>query len=667
MKNLFFFFFFFFTGTPLFAQQKHALVVAVADYPVVDGRTKNWNDLSSDQDVELLRKMLNDQGFPEENTTYLLDSEATVENLDNAFESLKKRVIQGDIIYFHYSGHGQQISDVNGKKYRRKNVLAKDEADGFDETLVLYNAPMRYYKGYEFEHHYADDQLNVHITDLRKSIGSDGQIVVVIDACHSGSATRGEDEPTVRGTDEPCAPKNYSGEEETDDSEGFGTDFSFGEDPSLGKLVAFFGCKAEQVNREYRPDLKSNKRYGSLTYFLIKGMENLTSNNATYANLFSEIRRNMVLSFKNAQQPEIEGDDLNQLIFSGEFKEQEQFYLLEPVIYATKAKLLAGQLQGMMPGDSIALFDNTVNRMEEGTLVVRGVVESSTPLKSKVTLNKSLPGGKDNGALYRVFKTHDASLDIEVRVKLDVSGGIKNKLKKALQKIPNVHIESKDYEYLIKEEKNDKGEDGLIIYLGSDSDLPLRGMRPRPLDADWLVDSMVTYIQQAARVNALRRVSSYFYDIDFNVIIEGYHSKNEISNEELLSMNKSDTIVMFIENVGENPFYVSMINISANNKIVVVSTSNLAIPVGAKKKVNRGMVLSDLGIDHYKFIASSSFIDLSPFGKLGSDLSGGTRGGDGNFFSDFINANVSGTRGSKMEETEITIKSIEFDVKENKD
>ena len=31
------------------------------------------------------------------------------------------------------------------------------------------------------------------------------------------------------------------------------------------------------------------------------------------------------------------------------------------------------------------------------------------------------------------------------------------------------------------------------------------------------------------------------------------------------------------------------------------------------------------------------------------------------------NENVSGTRGSTMEETEITIKSIEFDVKENKD
>ena len=274
-----------------------------------------------------------------------------------------------------------------------------------------------------------------------------------------GSATRGEDEPTVRGTDEPCAPEKYSGEEETDDSEGFGTDFSFGEDESLGKLVAFFGCKAEQVNREFRPNLEMNKRYGSLTYFLIQGMKNLKSN-ATYANLFSEIRKNMVIEFKNAQHPEIEGDDLNQLIFSGEFKAQEQFFELKPSIYARKATLKAGKLQGIMPGDSIALFENTVNRIEEGTPIMKGVIEKSTPLESTILLNNALPNGKDVGALYRVFKVHDASLDIEVRVKLDVSGGVRNKLKNAIKDMPNVYLENKDYQYLVQEVNHPDGGKG---------------------------------------------------------------------------------------------------------------------------------------------------------------------------------------------------------------
>ena len=424
--------------------------------------------------------------------------------------------------------------------------------------------------------------------------------------------------------------------------------------------MAFFGCKAEQVNREFRPNLEMNKRYGSLTYFLIQGMKNLKSN-ATYANLFSEIRKNMVIEFKNAQHPEIEGDDLNQLIFSGEFKAQEQFFELKPSIYARKATLKAGKLQGIMSGDSIALFENTVNRIEEGTPIMKGVIEKSTPLESTILLNNALPNGKDVGALYRVFKVHDASLDIELRVKLDVSGGVRNKLKNAIKDMPNVYLENKDYQYLVQEVNHPDGGKGVSIYLGSDSQKPLRNMTPFSVDNPFLVDSVIQLITEASRVNALRRINSSSFDIDFEIVITDFN-KNELSIENMLKMNENDTVRIFIKNVGEKPFYVSMINIAANNKIEVVSESSSAfIPVGVKKHL-KGMVLSDLGIDHYKFIASTSFIDLKPFGNLGSDLSEGTRGSSDNFFADFINDNVEGTRGSAIEDVEITIKAIEFDV-----
>ena len=199
------------------------------------------------------------------------------------------------------------------------------------------------------------------------------------------------------------------------------------------------------------------------------------------------------------------------------------------------------------------------------------------------------------------------------------------------------------------------------IYLGSDSQKPLRNMTPFSVDNPFLVDSVVQLITEASRVNALRRINSSSFDIDFEIVITDFN-KNELSIENMLKMNENDTVLIFIKNVGEKPFYVSMINIAANNKIEVVSESSSAfIPVGVKKHL-KGMVLSDLGIDHYKFIASTSFIDLKPFGNLGSDLSKGTRGSSDNFFADFINDNVAGTRGSTIEDVEITIKAIEFDV-----
>lgn len=648
------------------AQQKHALVVAIGDYPVLESG-KSWKDLSSLNDVVLLKEMLSEQGFPEGNTNYLLDQDATVENLDNAFETLISNLKKDDIVYFHYSGHGQQIADVNGKELQRSNNLIKDETDGRDEALVLYNAPYRHYRGYEYEHHYADDQLNEHITAIRQAIGKNGQIVVVIDACHSGSATRGDDEPTVRGTDEPCVPDDWQANtSEDDNAEGFGTDFTFGDDPEIGKLVAFFGCKAEQVNREYRPNPSSEERYGSLTYFFIRAMKNLTANSATYENLFSEIRRNVVMEFNNAQQPVIEGDDLNQLLFSGDFIVQEPYYLLEPDIYATEATLQAGQLQGIMKGDSIALFNNTIRKIEGETPTVKGVVTSAGPLSSVIRLEHSLPEGKDNGAQYRVFKTWSGSLGIDVRVKLDVSGSLKGELKKALEAMPYVHLENKDYQYLVKEQEMDNGEKGVVIILGSDSDKTLRGMAPKPKSASWITDTIVTLIKEAALVNALRRVSAQYYDIEFKVSVSDYKTKQILTNEELLNLKSTDAITLFVENTGELPFYLSLINVASNNKISVASDQARAYFQPGQKKGIASFELSDIGIDQYIFVASTDFIDLKPFEGLGSDLSKSTRGSiGGNFFTDYINDNVAGTRGAQIDEAEITIRSIEFDVKEN--
>ena len=52
-----------------------------------------------------------------------------------------------------------------------------------------------------------------------------------------------------------------------------------------GKLVAFFGCKSEQVNNEYKPE-NSNIRYGSLTYFFTKSVLELKENTSVEINVY---------------------------------------------------------------------------------------------------------------------------------------------------------------------------------------------------------------------------------------------------------------------------------------------------------------------------------------------------------------------------------------------
>ncbi|MFN5653140.1 MAG: caspase family protein, partial [Flavobacteriia bacterium] len=182
------------------AQNKHALVVAIGDYPTYKDPTLNWSDLSSLNDVELLKELFIRQSFKKENVTYLINDKAYTENLQKAFDSITQTLSKGDVFYFHFSGHGQQVADLKPSDFPRIKYLKRDELDGMDETLVLYHAPLKNYGGYNFEGHFYDDQMNHYLTKIQEKLGPSGQVIVVIDACHSGTATRGAEEIVVRGS-----------------------------------------------------------------------------------------------------------------------------------------------------------------------------------------------------------------------------------------------------------------------------------------------------------------------------------------------------------------------------------------------------------------------------------------------------------------------------------
>ncbi|MBK8643901.1 MAG: caspase family protein [Saprospiraceae bacterium] len=123
---------------------KKALIVAIGTYPA----SSNITSLHSLNDIPLIQSALSKLGFEEKNILILEDGQATKENIVKALESqLYNNLKQGDICYFHFSGHGQQVQDFNG-----------DESDGYDEALVPYDALMEYQPGkYQGEKHLTDD------------------------------------------------------------------------------------------------------------------------------------------------------------------------------------------------------------------------------------------------------------------------------------------------------------------------------------------------------------------------------------------------------------------------------------------------------------------------------------------------------------------------------
>ena len=205
--------------------QKLALIVAIGTYDSVTG----WKSISSLNDINYMKPALLGQGFTEDNIEILRNEQATKSGIVDAIDRLISKAKPGDIVVFHFSGHGQQIYDDE----------RKDEADGYDEALVPYNANMRYGGGYTGQNHLRDDELGDKLKLLRKNIGKEGSLLVLLDACHSGTATRGQEIAITRGGAEKCEPKGYN--KTISSSRGSGSEGVFDDKELLSNMVVISG------------------------------------------------------------------------------------------------------------------------------------------------------------------------------------------------------------------------------------------------------------------------------------------------------------------------------------------------------------------------------------------------------------------------------------------
>ncbi len=145
---------------------KRALLIGINKYRAVTGLQGAVND------VETMREILTKRwGFLPANITMLTDEGATRENMLAAIRHIVAVSEPQDTIYIHYSGHGSQVEDLNG-----------DEEDGLDETLVPQDGRTNGVRDI------VDDELDDIFSNLRTH-----NVIVMLDSCHSGTATRSFD------------------------------------------------------------------------------------------------------------------------------------------------------------------------------------------------------------------------------------------------------------------------------------------------------------------------------------------------------------------------------------------------------------------------------------------------------------------------------------------
>ena len=174
-------------------QTKRALLIGISEYNSTqsDVSDNDWANIHGANDVDLLAATLKQQRFQ---ITRITNRAANADRIRREIKRFALSCKSDDIVYIHFSCHGQPVEDMNG-----------DEEDGWDEALIPVDAKKVYQKGvYTGEKHIIDDELNGYFRTIRKNVGHNGFVYVVLDACHAGSSYRGdeeEDSAIIRGTD----------------------------------------------------------------------------------------------------------------------------------------------------------------------------------------------------------------------------------------------------------------------------------------------------------------------------------------------------------------------------------------------------------------------------------------------------------------------------------
>ena len=140
-------------------------------------------------DIQDSANTLKGLGFPASKQKILINEQATTNGILKGLDWLVEGAVEGDVLIFHYSGHGSQVADLNN-----------EEHDGYDEIICPYDI------SWNNDRYITDDMLYDFLTKrVPKGVRTD----VILDSCFSGTATRslGRDVITMNAGDWPPDPK----------------------------------------------------------------------------------------------------------------------------------------------------------------------------------------------------------------------------------------------------------------------------------------------------------------------------------------------------------------------------------------------------------------------------------------------------------------------------
>lgn len=423
-----------FVSQQVIAQEpkKLALIVAISKYKP----GTEWNDLASANDIPLIREALIKQGFKPENIVVIEDKLATKDGILNGIQKyLIDKSIAGDICVFHFSGHGEQIYDNNN-----------DEDDGYDEALVPYDAPQEYTPG--VEKHLRDDDFGLKLQDLRLKLGENGELIVLVDACHSGSSTRGNN-AKMRGTDKKYQPANYKPvtAKTTKINEAM---FGLGDrKQGMAKMISFFASSSSELNSQCEKD---GVEYGSLSMAFFRTVAN-ANKQMSYQAVFDNIKLEM-RKMGLAQHPEAEGE-MDKEIFGGKMLTKLDYFTAASVNTNNTITINIGTVYNVFEGTTVKLYPADTRDTTGIAPIATGKITKAGEFSSTVLLNEKTDEETSSKAWIFLDEVNFGNMQVSVLLKaMDVQ--LQTKLQAALKTIKETKIVLADADLTAEQQTSNK-------------------------------------------------------------------------------------------------------------------------------------------------------------------------------------------------------------------
>jgi hypothetical protein len=622
--------------------EKYALIVAIGDYP--DPQKNGWQKISSGNDAPLVQTALQNQGFKPENITLLKDATATKAGIEQAFDQLVAKVNKGDIVVVHFSSHGEQIEDDNG-----------DEVDNLDECIVPYGAVYSWDKN-KFKElasgYFRDDEFGEKVTLLRNKLGGQGDLLVLLDACHSGTGTRGVTELKPRGAKDPMVSPAFDMNKigAPDNNGVFKDNNSAILSNDAATYVVISGAQAKEFNYECYDD--NGNPVGSLSYAFSKSVSTL-KDKVSYRGLFASIE-DIMREKAPRQKPVMEGDGIDRSLFGGNFISQKPYLTVKSWPTDDEFILNAGSVAGITKGSVVSLFPSGTVDPAGKTPINKGTVTAVTNFDATVKLERPDSLYKSSPWAFVTELKYGDKLKIDVR---NINGSAK-KVQESFKDFPIVEFNAKCDIYLDT--------------FGSVQNWALKYPTTGSIFAQNLsfdgasgIENIKSLLKQFERYRYLQGLDFSEEGLSATVNLVFLGPDKKIDQAKIASRTKNgrlelrngDDVYLQVVNTGDKLFYINIVDIQPDGKInpilpnkgqsirpedcAVAKYDTLLLK---SYKINIG---PPYGEETFKVFLSKDILDLEDILTKGDDKASRSRGVLNNMAKVFVQSAVTdtGTRG----------------------